>query len=255
MTPTEYESLVAAHFARLGYLTRQTARSGDYGVDVFAENAVERLAVQVKLYGHTSRRVNRQMVMELHGAKDYFDCDKAVLVTDGEFLPDAIEVAEKLGIQILLMPAAAVSDYSPAEMNHRSIGTGSSVPVNSDIGSGRAEELSFDQIWTDHVLPLSGQVLRGNGTRSNIIEKVDWAGVQRISSTGRSSRIDIEIFRLAVNHILRNGSITRDEINQNYAKRASSGVVLILSQVPLFVLTDKPLTLHLTPNYVLNPVE
>lgn len=246
MTPTEYESLVAAHFAKLGYTTRQTAISGDYGVDVFAENAHERLAVQVKLYGHTTRRVNRQMVMELHGAKDYFDCDRAVLVTDGDFLPDAIEVAEKLGIQTLVMSAEFGSECSPAERNHRSMGTGASEAITSDIGMGGAETLSFDQIWTDHVMPLSGQVLHGKGTRTNTIEKVDWAGVQRISSTGQSSRIDIEIFRLAINHILRNGSITRDEINQNYAKRASSGVVLILSQVPLFELTDKPLKLHLS---------
>lgn len=248
MTPSEYESLVAAHFARLGYLTRQTAMSGDYGVDVFAENAYERLAVQVKLYGHTSRRVNRQMVMELHGAKDYFDCDKAVLATDGAFLPDALEVADKLGIQTLIMPAEAVSENVLSGSNHPSMGTGAAVPATSDIGLNRAEAISFDQIWTDHVMPLSGQVLHGNGSRSNTIEKVDWAGVQRISSTGRRSRIDIEIFRLAINHILRNGSITRDEINQNYAKRASSGVVLILSQVPLFALTEKPLALHLSIN-------
>ena len=41
------------------------------------------------------------------------------------------------------------------------------------------------------------------------------------------------------------GEITRKEINDEYAKRASSGVVLILSQVPLFELVDKPLTLRL----------
>lgn len=248
MTPTEYESLVAAHFTRIGYLTRQTAISGDYGVDVFAENDDERIAVQVKLYGHTSRRVNRQMVMELHGAKDYFDCDKGVLVTDGDFLPDAIQVAEKLGIQVLVMPAEAEPEYSPAETNHRRTKTRDSGLIASDIGLSGAETLSFDQIWTEHVMPLSGQLLHGNGTRTNVIEKVDWAGVERISSTGRRSRIDIEIFRLAINHILRNGSITRDEINQNYAKRASSGVVLILAQVPLFQLTEKPQTLHLLRN-------
>lgn len=30
------------------------------------------------------RKINRQMLMELHGAKDYFDCSKAIKVTDGE---------------------------------------------------------------------------------------------------------------------------------------------------------------------------
>ncbi|MCC9175464.1 restriction endonuclease [Arthrobacter sp. zg-Y179] len=231
MTPAEYESQIAAHFAGLGYRTRQTAMSGDYGVDVFAEKADERLAIQVKMYGHTTRRVNRQMVMELHGAKDYFDCHRAVLVTDGEFLPDALEVAKKLGIQVLSMPAVAMS------------------PVSSDSLS-TDEAPFFDQIWRDHVMPLAGQVLRGEGTRRNLIVEVDWAGVERVSSNGRRSRIDIEIFRLAINHILRNGSITRDEINQSYAKRASSGVVLILAQVPIFQLTDRPLTLHCRSNDV-----
>ncbi|MET4060150.1 hypothetical protein ABIB35_001695 [Arthrobacter sp. UYP6] len=248
MTPTEYESLIAAHFAGLGYLTRQTAMSGDYGVDVFAENSDERLAIQIKMYGHTTRRVNRQMMMELHGAKDYFDCHKAVLVTDGEFLPDALEVAEKLGIQVLSIPAVAMSDCSAAETNYFSIGTGPAEPVSVTTSLNSDEVRSFDQIWADHVMPLTGQVLRGKGARENTIEKVDWAGVQRTTSTGGRSRIDIEIFRLAINHILRNGSITRDEINQNYAKRASSGVVLILAQVPLFELTDRPLTLHLRSN-------
>ncbi|MBD7996461.1 restriction endonuclease [Arthrobacter sp. Sa2CUA1] len=246
MTPTEYESQIAAHFANLGYRTQQTAISGDYGVDVFAENADERLAIQIKMYG-TSRRVNRQMVMELHGAKDFFDCHRAVLVTDGHCLPDALEVAEKLGIQVLTMPAI-MSDIAATDTHYFRLGTASDEP-DSDTGVRGDEALSFDQIWTDHVMPLEGQLLRGKGDRTNIIEKVDWAGVWRTSSTGRSGRIDIEIFRLAINHILRTGSITRDEINQNYAKRASSGVVLILSQVPLFVLTDRPLTLHLRADH------
>ena len=238
MTPAEYESQVASYFAELGYHTRQTAASGDYGVDVFAENEDERLAIQVKMYGHTTRRVNRQMMMELHGAKDYFDCHKAVLVTDGEFLPDALEVAQKLGIQVLAMPTYAMS-YG--------LRTGTAEPASLDSLS-HDKAPSFDQIWRDHIMPLAGCVLRGEGTRQNRIVEVDWAGVERISSSGRRSRIDIEIFRLAINHILRNGSITRDEINQNYAKRASSGVVLILSQVPTFELTDRPLTLHLRSN-------
>lgn len=242
MTPGEYESQIAAYFAGLGYRTKQTPISGDYGVDIFAENVDERVAIQVKMYG-TGRRVNRQMVMELHGAKDYFDCHRAVIVTDGDYRPDALEVAEKLGIQVLTMPAM-MSGFPTSAGSDVSGGAASRKPKSKTSLSGE-EASSFDDIWTDHVMPLAGQLLRGNGDRTNIIEKVDWTGVWRTSSTGRSSRIDIEIFRLAINHILRNGSITRDEINQNYAKRASSGVVLILAQVPLFELTDRPLTLHL----------
>lgn len=240
MTPAEYESQIAAYFAHRGYRTKQTAISGDYGVDVFAENADERLAIQVKMYG-TARRVNRQMVMELHGAKEYFDCHRAVIVTDGEFRPDAREVAAKLGIELLSVPAVA-SECPTAEPNDLSVG-----PISDPCLSGE-ERLSFDQIWTEYIMPLTGQVLRGKGAMCNVIQKVDWAGVRRTTSNGNTNRIDIEIFRFAINHILRNGSITRDEINQNYAKRNSSGVVLILSQVSLFELTDRPFTLHLRAN-------
>lgn len=50
---------------------------------------------------------------------------------------------------------------------------------------------------------------------------------------------------MAVIKLLRDGYITRSEINDNYSKRASSGIVLILSQVPMFELVERPLALRL----------
>ena len=245
LTPTEYESLVAAYYAGLGYNTRQTAVSGDYGVDVFAENGQERVTIQAKLYGNTSRRVNRKMVMELHGAAAYFDCDRAVMATDGGLLPDAIDVARKLDIEILSLPAITPLCSHPEVLSQRQAIETSTDSSVFDPGPPGSSQLSFDRIWQDYVMPLEGQTIDGQGDRSNVIERVDWAGVVRISSTGKRGRIDIEIFRLAINHILRHGQITRDHINQNYAKRASSGVVLILSQVPIFEVKQRPLTLRI----------
>jgi len=65
---------------------------------MFASKGDERLAVQVKMYGGTARPVNREMVMQLHGAKDYFECTLAVVVTDGRVARDARDVATKLEI-------------------------------------------------------------------------------------------------------------------------------------------------------------
>jgi restriction system protein len=90
---------------RGGYRTHVTSYSNDYGLDVLAENDRERIAVQAKQFGQTSRQVNRQMFMELQGVKDYFDCDRAVMATDGIVREDAKEVAAKLGIEILAFPA------------------------------------------------------------------------------------------------------------------------------------------------------
>ena len=69
---------------------------------------------------------------------------------------------------------------------------------------------------------------------------MDWSGVERITSKGNQGVIGIEIFRWTVEKLLADGHVTRDEINQNYAGRASSGVVLILSHVPHFERTQKP---------------
>ena len=72
---------------------------------------------------------------------------------------------------------------------------------------------------------------------------MNWSEVERLTSNGNKGKIKIEIFKQAINQLLTDGSITRDYINQNYVGRASSGVILILSQVPFFRLTEKPVGL------------
>ena len=83
MKPREYEEYIRELFNKQGYTTELTPQSGDYGIDIFATKGREKIAIQVKMYGN-SRKVNRSMIMELHGAKDYFGCNKAILVTNGE---------------------------------------------------------------------------------------------------------------------------------------------------------------------------
>lgn len=227
LTPVDYEHYVAEHFQQLGYDTEVTGQTNDYGLDILAENAHERLAIQAKFYGHTSRHVNRQMIMELHGVKDYFDCTRAVLVTNGVVRQDAQMVASKLKIDVL---------HLDVDTDHAS-----ALPILTESGpSVDTAPVSFESIWAEHIMPLTGTTITSEGGRSNAILTVDWAGIERISSNGRKSSIDIEIFRLAINRLLTKGSITRDEINQNYAKRASSAVTLVLSQVPFFRLDRLP---------------
>lgn len=218
MTPTQYEALVARHFRDLGYDVVDRPATNDWGIDVLATKGAERVAVQVKMYGGSTRPVNRAQVMELHGAAAYFDCTKAVLATNGRVMPDAIDVASKLGIEILTLPTT---------MATRSMRSSSA----SERQGGNDE---FDRLWEQFVMPLAGKTLaRANGS-SNTVVTVDWAGLDRITSNGRAQRIKIEIFRLAVRRVLEVGHISRDEINALDPGRASSGIVLILSQIPWF---------------------
>lgn len=218
MTPRQFEELVCEHYRKQGYKTEITPSSGDYGVDVFATKGKEKLAIQAKMYGSSTRKINRQCVMELHGAKDYFDCTKAIIATDGTFLTDAIQVAEKLNIDIIYLDSLTIAK-----------------PTIS-----KTTEKIFDDIWLKYIIPLQGKTLTKSNDETNVIVTADWSGIERITSNGKKGKIKIEIFKQTINKLLTTGHITRDEINQNYTGRASSGIVLILSQVPFFDTTKNP---------------
>ena len=217
--PIAFEQFVANYFQKKGYKINLTASSGDYGVDIFAQNSFHKIAIQVKMYGNSTRKINRKCVMELHGAKDYFDCDKAIIATNGGILNDALEVAKKLNIEIL------------------------NLEFNLELKKSETDYISFDSIWLNYIIPLKGkELIREDGSKNTILD-VDWSRVRRLTSNGKENKINIEIFREAYNILLKQGYVSRDYINQNYLGRASSGVILILSQLPFIELRKNPLGL------------
>jgi restriction system protein len=235
VTPAQFERLVAKRLESEGYKTRLTPSTNDWGVDIFAERGVERLAVQVKMYSG-ARPVNRQMVFEVVGAAAFFDCTGSAIATDGAFRADAREAAVKLGVRII----DDVDDPRPA------VSSPDNRPMPTRPGP-RATNLSFESIWSKHVMPLAGKTLVNDRGLTNKIVGVDWGGVRRVSSTGARGRIPIEPFRWAIEAILEFGSVTRQEINEQYAGRASSGIQLVLAQVPAFevVVIDGKSTIRL----------
>lgn len=219
MKSRQFEIFVEKHFKKNGYKTTLTSQSGDYGVDVFAESKDEKIAIQAKMYGDSQRKINRKSMMELYGAKAYFDCTKAIMVTNGDILDDAVEVANKLNIEIVYLNND--SQYQEEKTLDSS-------------------EINFNTVWEKYVFPLEGKTLSRDNGKSNKIVKVDWGGIKRITSNNKSGFINVEIFKETVNKLFNEGFVTREYINQNYPGRASSGVILILSQVPFFTLTDRP---------------
>jgi len=218
MRPDEYEHIVAEYFERKGYKTKVSQYSNDYGVDVFAIKDKTKIAIQVKMFGNSTRPINRQMVMELHGAKDYFDCSKAIIATNGRIIENAKEVADKLNIEIIKIPA--IKTYFKPKTTKR--------------------QGEFENIWEKYVMPLEGKTIKRDNGKTNIILKVDWAEIERLTSNGKKQKIKIEIFKKTINHLLKFGEITRTYINEEYSGRASSGIVLILSNTKIFELMKSP---------------
>ena len=208
MTPEEYEQQVAEYFTKQGYDVELSPYTNDYGVDVFASKGEEKIAIQAKMYGSGIRPINRQMVMELCGAMHYFDCNSAKFVTDGRILSDAKKVADKLNIEIIAL--------KPKE----------------NLVISKSNNDSFSNIWEVYVMPLEGKTIKKENGKENKIVSVDWSGIKRTTSNGKTGTIKIEIFKLVINHLKEHKEITRKAINEEYLGRASSGICLILSQLP-----------------------
>ena len=219
-------------FADNGYKVSVSPLSNDWGIDVIAIKGDEKIGIQAKMYGESSRSVNRRVIMELYGAAAYQDCTKAVLATDGEIYPDAIEVAQKLGIDILRTSVS--EDFIPTVPTKQ---------MNCEVKT-KAGNISFEEAWEKYIFPLKGRIL-SNSRGSNKIIAVDWGGIKRVTSNGKLGKIDIEGFRLAYNVLMSQGYVTRDYINQQVDKRCSSGIVLILGELPFVEKTSSPTGLRI----------
>ena len=74
-----------------------TQSSGDYGIDVLAYKGNVEYAIQCKNY---SSHVGNSAVQEAYSGKAYYDCDKAVVITNNYFTAAAIETAKKIGVEL-----------------------------------------------------------------------------------------------------------------------------------------------------------
>ncbi|AUG80113.1 Putative restriction endonuclease [Kitasatospora sp. MMS16-BH015] len=90
MDPLEFEELIAELFRRRGYSTRTTARSGDQGVDVVAEDPDPitggLIVIQAKRYRH---RVDPTAVRDLDATRVHHGANRGILVTTATFGPDS----------------------------------------------------------------------------------------------------------------------------------------------------------------------
>lgn len=235
MTPREFEYLVSDYYKQQGYKTIITPYSGDWGIDIIASKGKEKLAIQAKMYGGSSRRITRLTMMQLYGAMAYKDCTRAAMVTDGDCMPDAIDVAIKLGIKVIYLKDNSVQLLK--EQNYKS------VIENETTIKGL---MAFDEMWGTYIMPLKGKTLKSRN-RENKIVNVDWGGIVRITSKGNRGKIEIEDIKMAYSLLEKNGTVERSLINQ-YVKRCSSGIILLLSQVPFIGVRNNPTQLYIKAN-------
>lgn len=91
MTGYDYEYTVAAYLRHKGYSrVKVTQGSGDYGIDVLASKGNVKYAVQCKYY---SNPVGVKAVQEAVAGVAYYGCNRAMVVTNNTFTPQAKKLA------------------------------------------------------------------------------------------------------------------------------------------------------------------
>ena len=99
MTGLEYEKLVAKYLRHNGYNRVSVKKgSGDYGVDVVAYKGQHKYAIQCKYY---SSPVGLSAVQEAVAGKAFYNCDRAMVVTNNTFTEAAFNLAQSNGVVLL----------------------------------------------------------------------------------------------------------------------------------------------------------
>lgn len=74
-----------------------TQQSGDQGVDIIAHKHRKKYGIQCKYYSYP---VGNKAVQEAYAGADFYDCDKAMVMTNVTFTRAATELAQKLEVEL-----------------------------------------------------------------------------------------------------------------------------------------------------------
>lgn len=98
MSGLDFEKRLALLFRDLGYEAEVTKATGDRGADVVIEKEGVKIVVQAKRYkGH---HVNPVAISRIHSAKTIYHADRAMVVTNSWYTPQARDEAKALGVEL-----------------------------------------------------------------------------------------------------------------------------------------------------------
>jgi len=100
MSPYEFENYISTLFQKMGYKTRTTKASRDFGVDVIARKEEDIVAVQVKKYKDCP--VGNKEIQMLLGAMQMrkIRANRSIIITTSRFTKNALEQADGCPIEL-----------------------------------------------------------------------------------------------------------------------------------------------------------
>lgn len=95
MTGREFEYFLHSLYIRMGYSSKMTRASGDYGADLVLTKENEKIAVQVK---QSINKIGLSAVQEVIGARGHYSTNGAWVVTNNYFTKPARDLAASNGV-------------------------------------------------------------------------------------------------------------------------------------------------------------
>ena len=99
LSPYEFEHFVAKLLSEMGYSTKVTQRTGDYGVDIIAKKDGNIIAVQCKRFQEGNLVSNRN-IQRILGAMHSINAQKCIFVTTSRFTRQAIQQSKGCPIEL-----------------------------------------------------------------------------------------------------------------------------------------------------------
>ncbi|MFQ5795500.1 MAG: restriction endonuclease [Candidatus Bipolaricaulia bacterium] len=93
----EFEDFLEHLFKKMGFQVERPPLARDKGADLIAARLGEKIAIQAKCY---SGSVGIKAVQEVSAAKDFYECDRSMVVTNSYFTQDAQTLAETIKVEL-----------------------------------------------------------------------------------------------------------------------------------------------------------
>jgi restriction system protein len=97
MSDKTFEKYLEVLFEKLGYRVERTRYVGDYGADLVTAKDGVKTVIQAKRY---KSKAGVKAIQEAVAAKGYYDCSKAMVVTNSFFTQPAIELARRNQVEL-----------------------------------------------------------------------------------------------------------------------------------------------------------
>lgn len=97
MTGEEFEVYLKVYFENNGYKVEQTPASNDYGADLICTNKDGVMVVQAKRY---DANVGTAAVQEVVAAREYYEAEHCLVVTNSYFTRNAKSLAEANDVEL-----------------------------------------------------------------------------------------------------------------------------------------------------------